>query len=114
MLSCTLITQAVLRLQPGGAFSQVGDGLDGLTWLDEVLTRPTDPAIEAEVAVIEAEISASVTAELRKKVKVDRGATPEALVEALWQKIMETDSTAADALQVVRDQVDTEYPMIGE
>lgn len=114
MLTCQLITQAVLRLQPGAAFAQFGDGLDGLEWLDEVLTRPTDPAIEAEVEVIEAEMAAAVTTELRKKVKVDRGATPEALVEALWQKIMESDSTAADALQVVRDQVDTEYPMIGE
>jgi hypothetical protein len=114
MLSCSLITQAITRLQPGAAFYVAGDGLDGITWLDEVLTQPTDPAITAEVEVIEAEIAASVTVELRKKVKVDRGATPEALVEALWQKVMESDSTAADAMQVVRDQVDTEYPMIGE
>ena len=111
-MNCILITQAVLRLRPGAAFMQEGDELSGLTWLDEVLVQPTDPQIEAEIAVIEAEIDAAGTAELRKKVNAERGATPEAMIEALWKKTMESDSTAADALQVIRGQVASEYPMI--
>lgn len=111
-MNCILITQAVLRLRPGAAFTQEGDELSGLTWLDEVLVQPTDPQIEAEIAVIEAEIASSVTVELRKIVNAERGVTPEAMIEALWQKTMESDSTAADALQVIRGQVVAEYPMV--
>lgn len=111
-MNCILITQAVLRLRPGAAFIQLGDELSGLSWLDEVLVQPTDPQIEAEIAVIEAEIAASVTLELRKIVNAERGVTTEAMIEALWKKTMESDSTDADAMQVIRGQVDSEYPMI--
>jgi hypothetical protein len=114
MLSCHLITQAILRLQPGAAFAVAGDGLADIEWIDEVLTQPTDPAIEAEIAVIEAEIAANVTLGIRAKVYVDRGCTPEAMINALWKKEMEADSTDADALAVIRGQVEDEYPMVGE
>jgi len=86
--------------------------LSGIEWIDEVLTQPTDPQIEAEIAVIEAEDAALVTAEVRRKARYDRGCTPDAMVEALWLQQVKGNSAAVDALEGVYDAVDAEFPML--
>lgn len=106
------ITQALMRLRVDAEFSVLGDDLSAISWLDQVQTRPTDQEIEAEVAVVEAEIAAGVFQVNRDAAYRERGLTTRAMVEALWQKVMEADSTTADDLQTIRDQVKSEYPEI--
>lgn len=104
------ITAALSRLCPGAEFMVVGDALSGITWLDQVQTQPTDQAVTDEVAVVEAENAAGVYLVNRRAAYLDRGLTIEAMVEALWKKSMEADSTEADDMQTVRDQVHNEFP----
>jgi hypothetical protein len=111
-MNCNTITRGVLRIRPGAAFAVAGDTLDDIIWLDEVLTRPSDPAIQTSVAAIEAEDAAGATAAVRRKANADRGATTEAMVEALWRQVVDGDSTAADALAVIRGQVEDEFPEV--
>ena len=48
------IAKALIALRPDSKWVLHGDTLDGLVWLDENQTRPSDAEIEAE---IEAEAS---------------------------------------------------------
>jgi hypothetical protein len=106
-----LISLALERLEPGAEFIVIGDTLEGIDWLDPVKYRPTDPDIEAMVATIEDEIAATLYLTNRSREYRTRGATTEALTAALWEKTVNGDSTAANALKVITDQVDAEYPI---
>jgi hypothetical protein len=104
------ITTALHNLAAGAEFAVDGDTLDDITWLDGVISQPADQAITDEVAVVEAAWSAAAFQRNRQILYDARGADAAAMLEALWQKVMEADATEADALQVVRTQVQAEYP----
>lgn len=44
------IVNALVILAPGSHWVLSGDDLSGLTWLDDISTRPTDDAIIAQIA----------------------------------------------------------------
>ena len=50
----SFIPEAITSLAPNAECYLAGDGLDGLEWLDENIERPTDAAILAEAARLEA------------------------------------------------------------
>jgi hypothetical protein len=43
------IVEALQNLKPGATWSLNGDNYDGLDWLDETQTKPTEEEVEAEV-----------------------------------------------------------------
>lgn len=48
--------------------------------------------------------------ENRIKEYIEKGITVDALIIALWEKLIEQDPSAADALQVLRQQVKDNNP----
>ncbi len=104
------IALALASLRPGAEYTLVGDTLAGITWLDGVLTQPADVDIEAEILVVEAQLAATAYLEERAVAYASQGLTPSAMIEALWQKTMESYTATADAMQVIRTQIKNEYP----
>ena len=106
------ITAALMRLRPEAEFVVVGDDLTAITWLDQVQTRPTDQDITDEVAVVEQEIADGLYLVNREAAYVERGLTTGAMLEALWMRVMESDTSASTDLQTIRDQVKNEFPEV--
>lgn len=52
------ISDALLHLAPGSQWMLSGDGIGGLTWLDEQIERPSDIEILTELARLQAEYDA--------------------------------------------------------
>lgn len=52
------IPDALMSLTPGAQWVLRGDGIDGLEWLDEVHTQPTDQEIYDEINRLQAEFDA--------------------------------------------------------
>jgi len=50
-----MITEALMSLRPNARFIVIGETVDGIEWLDEDQTRPTDDEILAEVTNVIAE-----------------------------------------------------------
>ena len=48
------IVEAVESLRPGAKWAQHGFEYDGLEWLDQVQTKPTEQEVNDEIAVLEA------------------------------------------------------------
>ena len=65
-----LIPEAISSLAPYAEWYLVGDGLDGLEWLDENIERPTDAAILAEAARLEALAPTAVKLERNRRLAV--------------------------------------------
>ena len=104
------IALALASLRPGAEYVLEGDTLAGITWLDGVQTQPADVDLEAEILVVEEQLAATAYEGERDLAYAAQGLTPEAMIEALWKKTMESDSTEADAMQVIRTQIKNEYP----
>lgn len=105
------ISEALRRLVPGAEFTVDGDTLDDITWLDSTLLQPDDTATEAEADAVEAELAAAAYLNHRGTAYGARGADLATMVEALWQHVMESDSTLANSVQTIRDQVHAEFPV---
>jgi len=50
-----MIAQALQSLRPGAQWVLRGDTYEGLEWLDEVQTQPTEAEVNDEIAVLEAQ-----------------------------------------------------------
>ena len=102
--------QALRNLTPNAQFTLVGNSYAGLEWFSDNITKPTEAQIEAECAKLKTEYDALQYSRDRErdygKAEVDHYK----LIIALWEKVMESDSTAADALQVKRIKVKTDNP----
>lgn len=59
------IPDALISLTPGAQWSLTGDQYDGLNWLDEEQTQPTQEAVEAEIIRLQEEYDALEYARLR-------------------------------------------------
>tara|TARA_B100001287_G_scaffold276265_1_gene286473 strand:- start:2398 stop:2742 length:345 start_codon:yes stop_codon:yes gene_type:complete len=102
--------QALKNLTPNAQFTLVGNSYDGLEWLDTSITKPTEAQIEAECAKLKTEYDALQYSRDRERAYNRADLFDHALLIALWEKVMESDSTAADALQVLRNKVKTDNP----
>jgi hypothetical protein len=62
-----MIDQALLELRPNASWSLNGDIYEGLTWLDEVQSKPTEQEIADKVAELKAEYTNKQYQRDRKK-----------------------------------------------
>ena len=99
-------TDAIQSLAPGGQFVFRGRVLSGLEWLSTDIARPTDAAIEAELARLIAEWDA---AEYKRK-RAEEYPALDALLVALWESTIEGRPATADELQAIREAVKAKYP----
>lgn len=51
-----MIHKALIALRPGAQWTLNGDTYNGIDWLDEVQTKPTEEEVDAEVARIQGQI----------------------------------------------------------
>ena len=102
--------QALKNLTPNAKFTLVGNDYEGLEWFSEDITKPTKAQIEAECAKLKTEHDALQYSRDRERAYNKAELYDHELLIALWEKVMESDSTAADALQVKRNKVKTDNP----
>jgi hypothetical protein len=62
----------------------------------------------AKAEQVKGQHQARDVAALRRKAYLEQGIDVEALAVALWEKLIEGDSTAADAVQAIREQIKEE------
>ena len=74
------------------------DGYSGLHWKSEEITQPTEAECEAEWARM-----GYIPA--REKGYIEEGCTDHAMIVALWEAVLENNPSAADALEVKRQEV---------
>lgn len=107
------INRAIQSLFPSDSpsYSVDGDTLAGITWHDEVLTRPTDEAITAAVATVESEtLVVEAVLAARKRQERAAGLTYETMVDALAAKAA-GNSTAFNALMAIRQTAEEDNPL---
>ncbi len=52
------ITKAIISLRPGASWSISGEDYEGLKWIDEVQTKPTEEEIQEELKRLQTEYEA--------------------------------------------------------
>lgn len=62
-----MIDQAILSLRPNAQWILNGNSYDGLDWLDQSQTKPTEAEVNAEVARLQAEYDAKEYARKRAR-----------------------------------------------
>ena len=102
--------QALKNLTPDAKFTLVGNSYAGLEWFSDNITKPTEAQIEAECAKLKTEYDALQYSRDRERAYNKAELYDHELLIALWEKVMESNSTAADALQVKRSKVKTDNP----
>jgi hypothetical protein len=104
------IERALKTLAPGSPYTLVGDDYAGLDWLDGGVTEPTEGEITDQIAVdLAADIAGAYIVQ-RATAELAGGMTESAMVQALWAKVMETDSTPANTLHAIRVKAREDYP----
>jgi hypothetical protein len=83
------ITDALISIRPNAKWALMGTSYEGLDWLDETQTKPTEAEIDAEVARLQAEYEA-------KQYQRQRAPAYPSIQEQLdllyWDKINGTDN----------------------
>jgi hypothetical protein len=100
--------EAIKSLHPTAEFIYRHEAVNEpeITWISTDIPQPSDDAIAAEVARLEAEQAAT-------QYQRDRAAeypSIEALVVALWEGVVEERMAAVTALEAIRQQVKARYP----
>jgi hypothetical protein len=104
------IERALKTLAPGSPYTLVGDDYAGLDWLDGGVTKPTEGEITGQIAVdLAADIAGAYIGQ-RVAAELAAGMTESSMVQALWAKVMETNSTPADTLHAIRVKARVDYP----
>ena len=97
-----MITKALKSLRPKAEWVTHGDSYEGIEWLDQTQTKPTEAEINAEIARLQAEYEA-------KQYQRDRAVAYPSIQEQLdllyWDKVNGTNNWEA-AIEAVK----TEYP----
>lgn len=92
---------------------QAGIPIDGV--VDETPPRidfrpeATDEQRQQVQAILEAHVPEDYQ-DKRQQAYLARGVTPEAMIEALWQRVVEGRPEASEALQLIRDSIQAEFP----
>lgn len=60
-----MLSKALFQIRPNAKWNLYGDSYDGLEWLDETQTKPTEAEVLAEVARLESEWNATEYQRLR-------------------------------------------------
>lgn len=102
------IRGALLRINPNIRVRNTA--LYQETWETPEIPIPSEAAIIAAHNELLAEKEANQYKEKRRVAYDASGVTLDAMLVALWEKIMEGDSTEADALQVKRANIKTANP----
>lgn len=96
------ITDALISLRPNAKWALMGTSYEGLDWLDETQTKPTEAEIQAEIIRLQAEYEA-------KEYQRERATAYPTIQEQLdllyWDKVNGTNNWEA-AIEAVK----TEYP----
>lgn len=100
------LVDAIQSLAPNAQFLIRGTTLAGLDWISTDIARPSDAAIEAELARLIAEWHA---AEYKRK-RAEEYPALDALLVALWESTIEGRPATADELQAIREAVKAKYP----
>lgn len=83
-----------------------GEYYEGINWLD-ISEKPSKEQLEQEYQDYRNTYS---YVDQRRQAYAEIGATMEALTVALWEQIIEDRPDSAIALQVLRQQVKTQFP----
>jgi hypothetical protein len=83
------IVEAINSIRPRARWNLIGESYEGLEWLDQTQTKPTESEIEAEITRLQAEYEA-------KQYQRDRAIAYPTIQEQLdllyWDKINGTDN----------------------
>lgn len=104
------IATAIRNIRPNDGFSVSGNSYTGIQWFGDISNKPTAEEIETECQRLLAEYNSLEYSRNRLRKYQKNGIVAEEMIIALWEKVMESDSTAADALQSIRTQIKTDNP----
>lgn len=81
----------------------------------KILSNPDPVDAEAAMQDCESRMATILAAKnkydrKREKEYIDKKIIPDAMIVALWEKVVENRSEAADALQTERDKIKIKYP----
>lgn len=88
----------------------LGNGPEIIEWNLEGVAQPTDEEIAQFKIDLADEYAAKKVEETRKAQYILNEADTDSLIVALWEKVMENRSTAADALQTKRQAIKAAHP----
>ena len=110
-LNCHDIAEALARLEPTAKFTVDGDTLADITWKSgSTPAQPTDQEITDEVALVQQERADAQYLANRRQAWRDQGVDPYDLLDALYEAVLDSDTTQADAYNVTRKSIKTQYP----
>ncbi len=99
-----MIDKALLKLRPGASWILKNDTLTGLTWTDEIQTRPTDEEIEAEIERLQSEYDAKEYQRLREPEYPKLADQLDMLWHAIDENKLDTTSDFYQSLKAVKDK----------
>lgn len=101
------------------AFHKLHDEPNPALWIKNLCEQSDHADAESKVSALEADETAWLNSEEKKiadfreariKEYIKEGATVNDILEAIWEKVMESDSSKADALQTKRQAVKLRVP----
>lgn len=107
------IVAAIQRVRPDGKFTVVGDTYEGFSWSSansDADGKPTIDELSAAADELAAEYEAFQYGRDRIRKYRKAGIMWEEMLYALWDKVMEDNSTSADAIQAKRLAIKQEIP----
>lgn len=99
------ITKALVNLRPGAQWSLNGDEYEGLVWLDEIQTKPTEEEVNQEIERLKAEYEKKKYQRLRAPEYPDLKELADALY---WSS--KGDNTRLDEYYAKCEAVKLKYP----
>lgn len=99
------ITKALVNLRPGAQWSLNGDEYEGLVWLDEIQTKPTEEEVNQEIERLKAEYEKKKYQRLRASEYPDLKELADALY---WSS--KGDNTRLDEYYAKCEAVKLKYP----
>lgn len=114
----SLLAEALRALRPGAGFALVYNGAPTdlenvrIEWADPSTVPPTPAEILAKLTALRAARVPTAHVRPRRRAYLAAGATPAALVYALWEAVIEKRPAAAHRLQELRVAVKRLHPSL--
>ncbi|MCP4545956.1 MAG: hypothetical protein GY835_05760 [bacterium] len=112
-MNAVLMGKAIQHLVPGAEFTIEGDDYDGIRWLDLDNVCPSRDEIERELQRMGQERQETAYQSQRRAAYLRAGLTPEALLVALWEAVVEERDDGLIELQAKREAIKSQYPRGG-
>lgn len=104
--------QAIIKFKYPGANFTCGDTYESINWdYANSFAKPSSVELDAADTEYTAVKLKQAPKELRRVMYDQRGATHDALIIALWERIVEGRPEKADKIQLIREAVKTEVPL---